>query len=242
MSKFFCVALLMTSGLVLAPAQQQAPIVPAITFSSVGFVKSVEMAGTAMWHYGSDEQTGRVALTAFANGQSQMTLHLSRGTRIETQNTFTDADRTCTWTGFDGIAHNVSPHNCWLSTVWFLPQITLQAGAGAPDGFISFAATSDSNTIILHSVRRMTAVRDSKTTDLVVSLSSVDLGIDYASGLPQWLLFNIHPDNDGGTNLPVEVDFSDYRTTNGITVPFHIQKLINHTLVLDLQISTVQTQ
>ncbi len=215
---------------------------PPITFSSIGFVPGVQLTGTATWHYGADIQTGSATLTGSANGQSQMTLHLSRGTRIDTQNAFTDADRTCTWTGFDGIAHNVAPHNCWVATVWFLPQITLQAGAGAADAVISYAPAGDGKTIIVHVERHPTAVRDSKTANLLAALSSVDLGIDSATHLPQWLRFKIHPDSDAGTNLQVEVDFSGYRTINGVTVPLRIQKLINQTVVLDLQISGVQVQ
>ncbi len=239
MSRALCVSLVVASVFSFAPAQQQAP---ALAFSSIGLVSGVQMTGKASWHYGSDDQTGTVTLNAFASGRSSMTLQLSGGTRSETQGAFADAAGLCTWAGPDGVVHPGAEHNCWLSAVWFLPQITLQAGAGAADAVISYAPAGDGKTIIVHVERHPTAVRDSKTANLLAALSSVDLGIDSATHLPQWLRFKIHPDSDAGTNLQVEVDFSDYRTVNGVTVPFHIQKLLNHALVLDLQISDVKVQ
>ncbi len=221
-------------------AQQQASTTPAIAFSSGGFVPGVRMTGTASWHYGSDEQAGDVTLDAYANGQSSMSLHLSGGTRIETQNPFTDANRACTWTSFDRAVHKAAAHNCWLSTVWFLPQITMQAGAAVSDSVASSAVTADGKTTVVHHERHPADVRDKQTADLLKEVSAVDLGIDTATSLPQWLLFKTHPDNDAGTNIQVEIDFSDYRAVNGVTVPFHIQKLINHALVLDIQIAEVQ--
>jgi hypothetical protein len=225
-----------------AIAQNSSVAPPPITFSSIGFVPGLQLTGTAKWHYGSDVQSGTVTLEGFANGQSKTTLHLNGGTRIDTQNAYTDADRTCTWVGFDGIAHDVATHNCWVPTVWFLPQITVQAGAGAKDVLISYVPASDDKTAIIHVERHPAAVRDTQTAKLLADLSAADIGVDTSTSLPQWLRFNIHPDGDAGTNLHVEVDFSDYRTVNGLTVPFHIQKLINESMVLDLQISEVQVQ
>ena len=48
-------------------------------------------------------------------------------------------------------------------------------------------------------------------------------------------MFNTHPDNDMGLDIPVRIAFSDYRTVNGFQVPFRVQKFLNNTLTLDLQ-------
>jgi hypothetical protein len=240
MFRFSRVFLVMAFSIGSAFAQQAQPA-PIITFSST-VVHSIVMTGNATWTSGSDQESGSATLTGYSTGQSSIELQLSGGTRGETQNAFTDADRTCTWTGTDGVTHNVALHNCWLSTVWFLPQITMQPGVAAPDDVSSSAPASNGKTVIVHHERHPVAVRDTKTAAMLANVSKVDLGVDASSHLPQWLLFQLHPDNDAGVNLQVEVDFSDYRTVNGITVPFHIQKFINHTLVLDLQIASVQVQ
>ncbi len=232
------VAMLATASIL--PATQ--PTLPAINFSSVGTVSSIQMTGTANWVYGSDQQTGLVILQAYASGQSRMELQLTAGSRIETQNPFSDSQRQCTWAGFDGAVHNSAPHHCWIDTVWFLPQITMQVGGGAADDAASFFTSADGKTIRFHHERHPSDVADAPTAQLLAHLSAVDLDVDAATGLPASLAFAAHPDKDAGTDLSVEIRYSAYRTTSGVTVPTHIQKFVNHSLVLDLQISNVQLQ
>jgi hypothetical protein len=191
----------------------------------------------AAWHYGSDEQTGTVALIAGSSGHNRLELNLNRGSWAETQSALTDADRKCTWQGFDGVAHGTAFHNCALGVVWFLPQIVLQPGAGAPDGVVSASTKGNGR---LHHQRNPTDVDSKATGDFLAQLSASDLDLDVKTGRPVALFFNLHPDNDAGANIPVEVHFSDYHEVQGTALPFHIEKYINHTLVLDLHISEAQ--
>jgi hypothetical protein len=69
-------------------------------------------------------------------------------------------------------------------------------------------------------------------------LSKMDFFLDPTTFLPAAVTFNIHPDNDAGLDIPIEVRFSDYRAVNGVQVPFHVQKFLNNSLVLDLQFAT----
>jgi hypothetical protein len=63
----------------------------------------------------------------------------------------------------------------------------------------------------------------------------VDLYVDGATFLPISYVYNSHPDTDAGLDIPTEIRYSDYRTVDGILVPFHVQKLVNGSLSLDLQ-------
>jgi len=73
---------------------------------------------------------------------------------------------------------------------------------------------------------------------LLQHLSQVDVFLDSPTQLPVALAFNQHPDNDAGLDIPAEVRFSDYRAVNGVQVPFRIQKYLNNSLILDIQIQT----
>ena len=73
----------------------------------------------------------------------------------------------------------------------------------------------------------------------IQGLSAVDLYLDAATHLPVALDFNIHPDNDFGLSIPVEIQFSGYQKMGGIIVPTHIQKLIQGTLTFDFYVSSV---
>jgi hypothetical protein len=200
------------------------------------------MSGTANWTYGSDQQTGTVTLQANANGQSRMLLQLDSGSRIETQNPFSDSQRQCAWSGVDAVVHKSAVHHCWVDAIWFLPEITMQAGAGAADDAASVAQSTDASRIRIHRERHLVDVDSAQTGQFIAHLSAVDLDIDSATGLPVMLAFATHPDNDAGVDMAVEVRYSAYSNFSGVTVPTRIQKFINHALVLDLQISSVQVQ
>jgi hypothetical protein len=218
------------------------PALPAITFSSVGPISSVQMTGTVNWTYGSDQQTGTVTLQATANGQSRILLQLPSGSRSEVQNPFSDSQRQCTWSGADAVVHSSAVHHCWVDAIWFLPGITMQTGAGALDDVASVVQLSDASKIRIHRERHLVDVDSAQTGQFVAHLSAVDLDIDSATSLPVMLAFAIHPDNDAGIDMPVEIRYSAYSIFSGVTVPTHIQKFINHALVLDMQITAVQVQ
>lgn len=225
-----------------SPTAATATAIPSISFSSVGQVAAVQMTGTANWTYGSDQQAGTVTLQANANGQSRMLLQLTSGNRAETQNPFSDSQRQCTWSGADSVVHNSAVHRCWVDGVWFLPAITMQAGAGALDDVASTVQSSDPSRIRIHHERHVIDVDNAQTGQFIAHLSAIDLDIDSTTGQPVQLAFTEHPDNDAGIDLSVEVHYSAYNSFGGVTVPTHIQKFINHALVLDLQISNVQVQ
>jgi hypothetical protein len=220
-----------------SPTQQS---VPSITFSSIGVVSTIQMTGSATRTYGSDQQTGTVTLQANANGQSRMLLQMPSEPRIETQNPFSLSQRQCTWSSADAVVHNSAAHHCWVDAVWFLPAITMQTGAGAPDEVAVVAQSTDASRTRIHRERHVVDVGSAQEGQFIAHLSAVDLEIDTSTGLPALLEYAAHPDNDAGVDLAVEVHYSAYSNFSGVTIPTHIQKFVNHTLVLDLQIANVQ--
>lgn len=67
----------------------------------------------------------------------------------------------------------------------------------------------------------------------------MDFFLDPATLLPLAISFNTHPDDNALRDIPVEIRFSDYRLVNGVQVPFHIQKFLNGSLSLDVQVQNV---
>lgn len=231
-----------SSSQIAATAITTQPALPAITFSSVGPVANVQMSGTANWTYGSDQQTGTVTLQANANGQSRMLLQMPSGSRVETQNPYSESQRQCTWSGADAVVHSSAVHHCWLDAIWFLPAITMQTGAGAADDVPSVAQSTNPGQVRIHRERHLVDVDSAQTAQFIAHLSAVDLDLEAATGLPLLLAYAAHPDNDAGIDMAVEVRYGAYSTFSGVTVPTHIQKFINHSLILDLQITSVQVQ
>lgn len=234
----FCSLNLALSAQTARSAPAAGTALPAITFSNAGFVSSIQMSGSVTRIYGSDQQTGTVTLQASANGQSRMDLQLQKGSLIETQSASTAYEGQCTSTDFDGVVHAAATHNCWRGTVWFLPQLTLQSGAGWADTVASSVMAADGG-VNLHLERHPNATMSAEAAGVIARFSSVDLKID-PSGQPVSLAFDTHPENDSSIDIPTEMRFSDYRTVSGVSVPFRIQKFINDGLVLDLQITAAQ--
>jgi hypothetical protein len=70
-------------------------------------------------------------------------------------------------------------------------------------------------------------------------LSSSEVFLDSTSHLPVAITFNLHPDDDYETDIPVEIRYSDYRLVNGVTVPFSIKRYLNGGQVQELSIQNV---
>jgi hypothetical protein len=71
-----------------------------------------------------------------------------------------------------------------------------------------------------------------------VRLTLTDFFLDSTTFLPATVDFNIHPDNDMLFDIPVEIQFTNYTVVSGSKIPFHVQKFVNNTLTLDLQIQS----
>lgn len=66
----------------------------------------------------------------------------------------------------------------------------------------------------------------------------MDLFLNSTTLLPVALSFAAHPDNNALLDIPVQVQFSNYQNVGGVQIPFHIQKFLNYSLSLDLQVQS----
>jgi len=202
-------------------------------------ISDVTLAGTATRIAGSDNESGTVVLKALASGQSRMDLSLPSGTRSELRAVASDGSPAGEWSGPDGTPLPITNHNLWAPSAWFFPALTLQAAASA--GYVvSYIGQEASNGA---AVQHLSLFQQADGTPNAVAsirrLSQVDVYLDAATLLPAALTFNLHPDQNSGLDIPVELRFSDYRAVNGAQVPFRVRKFIQNSLVLDLQIQTV---
>jgi hypothetical protein len=80
---------------------------------------------------------------------------------------------------------------------------------------------------------------DSKEVAFTGQLSGMDFYLDAATLLPLTLTFNVHPDDDASTNIPVEIDFSKYQSVDGVQVAYHVQKFFRGGLMIDFNATSV---
>lgn len=156
------------------------------------------------------------------------------------------------WSGPDGIIHGMSAHNVLTDATWFFPAATLHRLVTAPNYTLSFiGAETRAGQAVLHiSVWQQLpqAVPSSagaaaqlgsseQPSRLLQRLSQMEVYLDPGTLLPVALAFNAHPDNNALVDIPTEIQFSNYQQVNGVQVPFHVQRYLNNSLILDLELN-----
>jgi hypothetical protein len=200
-------------------------------------VSDITLTGTATRTAGSDIESGSVTLKALGNPNSRLDLVLTSGTSSEIRNASNGTPQG-SWIGLDGVSHAFSMHNCITDAAWFAPQLSVLSQLSNPNLIASYVGPETRNGA---AVQHLHFAIQSATADprgLLQSLSAEEVYLDASTFLPVAFAFNTHPDNDELTNIPVEIDFSNYQPVNGAQIPFHVQKFLNGTLLLDLNIQS----
>ena len=199
----------------------------------------VTLTGTARRIAGSDDDTGAAVFKALVSGSGRTDLSLPSGQRSEV----CDLSATTpagTWSGPDGISHPIAFHNLLSEPTWFFPAFAIARRLSASGYIATYIGQESRNSVsVEHLSSSQPAASSPNTATLFQHLSQVEIYLDSSTLLPAILTFNVHPDNDAGLDIPTEIRYSDYRAVNGTQVPFHIQKYVNNTLLLDFQAQTV---
>jgi hypothetical protein len=213
-------------------------------FSGGNVVHQVQLTGTASWHVGSLNDTGSATLSAATTGSSQLQLSLSSsGTRTEAESG-QGTNLTCTWAGQDGVAHAIDPGNCWRPVTWILPPLSLQPSLlpsclGAVDLGSTTVGFGTAKYRHLQGELVLPDLTGPLTSD-IMQRSTADLGLDPASLLPAVLSYSIRPDNGAPIPIAIEIHYSNYQAINGVQIPFTIQRYVNGSLQLEIDVSSAQ--
>lgn len=204
----------------------------------------VNLTAAAEWIAGSDRESGTGQLQANADGSTNVQLALGKASRTEVQGK-ADLSRACAWTDGTGKSHDIIGPNCLIAIPWFAPGLFVQPSVALPpllgttdDGTVS----KDSSTF--HQVSYLLKLTGTNTsaTNQRVKESAVKVFYDPETYLPASLEYFIHPDSDDSRNIPVRVVFSNYQVVSGVMLPFHIERYVNRTLQLRLDVSNASVQ
>jgi hypothetical protein len=242
-------ALLILNSPLLSPAQQattgtslQASVVLQKSLTALGggqTIADVTFTATAQSIAGSDEESGTATLKAVMAGASSMNLNLSSGQRSELMNT-TGTPPAGSWSGPDGTVHQMAFHNLLIGPFWFFPAFALAGSSSASGALVTYVGPETHNgQAVQHlTITQSLPFADPPNVPTYAHLTQLDFFLDSTTLLPAALDFNIHPDNNEILDIPVEIRFTSYTTVSGAQIPFHVQKFINNTLALDLQIQS----
>jgi hypothetical protein len=210
------------------------------TLNSDITISDVILTGTATRIAGSDVESGTFTLEAKGTTESRVELDLSGGKYVETRTSLAGYVQGNS-SGPDGSAHAAAMHNCFTDAVWFLPQLSsLSAFVNNANYTVTYVGAETWQGSAVQHLRfsQSLPTDDTPTLQLLNHLSTVDIRLDSTSGLPVSMAFMVHPDNNGSTDIPVEIRYSSYKILNGVRVPLQVQKYINNGLVLDLNVTS----
>jgi hypothetical protein len=196
-------------------------------------VSDVTLTGSVIWN-GSD--TGTATLQALGTGESRMDLALTSGTRTEIRDAQTGAPLG-QWINPNNASGQFAFQNCQTDAVWFFPA--LGSLAVGPNVVLSYIGQESRNGGTVQHIQSYVYQANSPAgmSPTPQQLSSMDFYLDVTTLLPVAVTFNAHPDSDATTNLLVEVDLSNYQTVSGATVPMHIQRYQQGTLMVDVTVA-----
>jgi hypothetical protein len=203
-------------------------------------IRDVTLTGSAHRIAGSDQETGTVVLKALATGEARADFSYPSGPRSEVYGN-SDKGPVGGWSGPDGTLKPIPLYNALVDSAWFSPALLLSKAGGSPDTVASTVANETRNGLAVEhiAISKQFPRAPSQVSALMQRDSQTQVYVDLSSSLPVAVSFNMHPDNDDSRNIPIEIQFSDYRVVNGVQIPFHIQKYMNNSLILDLQIQKV---
>jgi hypothetical protein len=250
-----------SSPVVVSDAQAAALIQRSLLALTGGVpVSDVTLTGTARRIAGSDDESGPATLKATGLGDSRVDLVFPSGNRSEIRNhsaiplpgavpkefpaaVTQTAQPVGAWSGPDGALHGIASHNTMTDAAWFFPAATFSRLVSSQGWVFSYVGSEELNgaqVIHIQAFEPLAATikAPSGAAALMQHLSQMDIYFDPATSLPVALAFNVHPDGNALLDIPTRVEFSSYQSVNGVQVPFHVQRYLNNSLVLDLQFSS----
>lgn len=183
------------------------------------------------------DQTAPFSFKVTVSGSTRTDISLSSGILTEIR-TMGSSGPTGIWFKGDGQQHALAGHNLMTDPAWCSPVLVVEHLLSNSAIVISYIGTED-GLEHFRSYQPAPASTPAAPSALVAHLSQIDLYLDPKTFLPVKLSYDTHPDNNALVDLPVLVTFSNYQTSNGVTAPMHIQRYLNGSLALDIQVGSV---
>jgi hypothetical protein len=200
-------------------------------------INDVTLTGTVEWIAGSEDETGTATLKGI-NGSHRLDLTFRNGTRSEIASV-SNGVPFGNWVGLDSSSHAIANHNLMSDSGWF-PAFTLAKLISSSNTVLTYIGqeTKDGASVIHIRASQLFPSMSGDSASLMQHLTQVDIFLDSTTLLPVSYLFNSHPDNNALLDIPTEIRYSNYQNVSGAQIPFHLQRYLNNTLILDLQIQS----
>lgn len=110
-----------------------------------------------------------------------------------------------------------------------IPLISLTAALVNPDSAFEYVGLEDLGGTAAHHIRCWNTFASNPKLSALAEASVKDWWIDVQSGLPVKVSYERRPARGAAERIPVALFFSDYRSVNGLLIPYAIAKSFNGT-------------
>lgn len=200
-----------------------------------GTLSDVTLNASVTSTVGSDYDTGNATFYVKGTSDSRVDFSLSAsGTRSDVRNVVTGTPGGA-WRTNGGPPTPFVQHNCWTDAPWFFPTFSSLSQTTNPNFVFSYIAREQHGGVDTQHIRVYQWFPHGAPSAV---LSTMEFYLDATSLLPVAIGFQSHPDDNMGTNLPIEIDFTNYQPVNGFQVPLHFQKIFGGGVVLDVTVTS----
>lgn len=128
-------------------------------------------------------------------------------------------------------------HNVLTTESWFCPHIALSRFLLNTSLAVQFVGEESKDGVpVAHFTVLAPPLDQAASSAMLSRWTKTEIYLDFHTLRPVALDFNIHPDDNANLDIPVEVRFSNYANSGGVWIPFTVEKYINSTLDLKLQV------
>jgi hypothetical protein len=186
---------------------------------------------------GSDYETGTATLKSEGTNESRVDLNLSTsGIRSDVRN-LANGTPGGAWETNGTPATAYAAHNCWTDATWFFPALSSLTQTANQNFVFKYIGLEQHGAVSTQHIQ-VSQVPTQGTPPTIQVLSAMDFYLEQTSLLPVAIAFEQHPDDDMSATISSEIEFADYRNSNGIQVPFHVQRMLNGGVVLDVLVTS----
>jgi hypothetical protein len=201
----------------------------------LGAIQDITGTGTITYYWAGDEVQGTVTVKGRGVGQFRLDAILSNGTRSWAVNNGTGFEKEP-----DGTTSQIPYHNTLNFGNLTFPLYFLSAVVQDTSTSITYVGMETKNGSQVHHIRAQKVFgRDADPSGILGKLTRRDFFVDCTTFQVVATLDMVHPARASTLSYPREMQFSDYRTINGILVPFSIMEVATGQRTYSIQLTQV---
>jgi len=204
-------------------------------------VNGVTLSGNVSYSGVSGTSQGSFTFVAANNGQSRFDANLPSGTLTESR-TVLQGVPSGSGIGPGGTSYTVNAQNPMTASAWFFPVFALSARLPARTYGKSYVAQETKDGVAAyHLTVWQQANGASADVATAVQVSTLEnMYLQSSSRILVAVAFKLHPASTSSTtDVPVEIHYSNFKISQGVSIAYHIQVFMNNAVVWDIQISSV---